>query len=165
MFEQTIVGEASAFPARTVQQGIFEYEKRVVTAKPDNQLHVSFMTIPPGKSAFPYHWHEGITEAFVILSGSGVVRTSNGEHPVGPGQVIVFPPGPAGAHRITNTSPDEPLRYVDLDTTSNPDVIHYPDSGKTAYAAWSGQAGVWRDLDGVNCYEGEEGAGPDERGR
>ena len=34
MFEQTIVGEASAFPARTVQQGIFEYEKRVARGVP-----------------------------------------------------------------------------------------------------------------------------------
>lgn len=155
MAEQVIIGDGEALPARSVSVGAFAYEKRILVPKEGNQLHVSFMEIPPGKSAFPYHWHEGITEAFVILSGTGVVRTPSGEHAVKAGDVVVFPPGAAGAHRITNTTAAETLRYVDLDTTSRPDVMHYPDSGKTAISGGSAPPTVWRDEDTVDYFDRE----------
>lgn len=151
-------GSADDFEPRHVSQGLFGHAKRVVTPKAGNQLHVSFMEIPPGKSAYPMHFHDGITEAYVILSGSGTVRTSEGEIGIGAGEVIVFPPGPAGAHRMTNTSEDEPLRYVDLDTTQAHDVVHYPDSGKTAHVTEAGAVAVWRDGDAVDYYDGEPDA-------
>ncbi|MFT3715194.1 MAG: cupin domain-containing protein [Gordonia sp. (in: high G+C Gram-positive bacteria)] len=152
-------GGQEDFEPRHAEQGAFVYTKHVVTPKHGSQLHVSFMEIPPGKSAFPYHYHDGITEAFVILQGTARVRTSTGDIALGPGEVIVFPPGPPGAHRITNVSPDEPLRYVDLDTTSIPDVIHYPDSGKTAYNVAGVPGAAWRDADQVDYYDGESDAG------
>jgi len=155
-FDRVVTGYQDHFPARTADQGGFGYAKHQVTEKGGNQLQVSFMEIPPGKSAFPYHWHEGLTEAYVILSGRGRVRTPDGEFDVGPGQVVVFPPGPAGAHRMTNTG-DEPLRYVDLDTTDDPDVCHYPDSGKTARISSLGTS-IWRDADATGYYDGEPDA-------
>ncbi|GLI26307.1 hypothetical protein ARHIZOSPH14_05490 [Agromyces rhizosphaerae] len=158
MFDSVRRGSQEDFAPRRVAQGGFAYAKHVVTEKADSQLHVSFMELPPGASAFPYHYHDGITEAFVILAGEATVRTPDGDVPVGPGEVVVFPPGPAGAHRITNTSDTDPLRYVDLDTTGVPDVIHYPDSGKTAYSVGGGAAAVWRDGDAVDYYDGEADA-------
>lgn len=159
MAGRIVRGGAEDFEAHHVSQGGFAHAKRIVTTKADSQLHVSFMEIPPGRSAYPFHFHDGITEAFVVLSGSGTVRTPDGEIGIGPGEVIVFPPGPAGAHRITNTSETEPLRYVDLDTTQVPDVVHYPDSGKTAYITGGGAVAVWRDGDAVDYYDGEPDAG------
>ena len=148
-----VQGTADDFPARTADQGAFAYAKHQVTEKWGSQLQVSFMEIPPGRSAFPYHWHETVTEAYVILSGTGRVRTPEGEFDVAPGQVLVFPPGPAGAHRLTATG-DAPLRYVDLDTVSDPDACHYPDSGKTANISSLGTK-IWRDGDAVGYYDGE----------
>lgn len=155
-FDRVVTGHQPDFPARTADQDGFGYAKHQVTQKAGNQLQVSFMEIPPGRSAFPYHWHEGVTEAYVILSGRGRVRTPDAEFDVAPGQVVVFPPGPAGAHRMTNTG-DEPLRYVDLDTTADPDVCHYPDSGKSAKISSHGTA-IWRDADEVGYYDGEPDA-------
>ncbi|MBO9577570.1 MAG: cupin domain-containing protein [Microbacteriaceae bacterium] len=141
---------------RAAAQGAFEYRKRVVVPAAGNQLQIAFMEIPPGKSAYPYHWHEGVTESYVILSGSGLVRTPGGEFAVGSGDVVAFPPGPAGAHRMTNTGA-EPLRYVDIDSTSDPDVFHYPDSGKTGTISRF-DAGLTFDAARTGYYEGEPDA-------
>ncbi len=156
-FDAAISGSFDDFAPRGAAQGAFAFEKRTVLPKAGNQLQVSFMEIPPGKSAFPYHWHEGITESYVVLSGTGLVRTADGERTVGPGEVIVLPPGPAGAHRMTNVG-DVPLRYVDIDSTSDPDVYHYPDSGKTGWYSARGGDGMFRDSDEAAYYEGEPDA-------
>ena len=154
--ERFVQGTAADFTARTADQGAFAYAKHQVTEKWGNQLQVSFMEIPPGRSAFPYHWHETVTEAYVILSGTGLVRTPDGESEVSAGQVLVFPPGPAGAHRLTAKGA-EPLCYVDLDTVSDPDACHYPDSGRTASISSFGTS-IWRDGDAVGYYDGEPDA-------
>jgi len=164
--DSVVVGSFGDFPSATaadgafrrpVAQGAFDYEKRVVVPKTGNQLQVAFMEIPPGKSAYPYHWHEGVTESYVVLAGIGRVRTPDGEFDVAAGQVVVFPPGPAGAHRMTNTG-DVPLRYVDIDSAADPDVFHYPDSGKTGWASFRGGKGMSRDADEVAYYADEPDA-------
>lgn len=156
-FDQTVHGGQGDFEAVHVDRGGFGFAKHLVTPKVGTQLQVSFMEIPPGRSAFPYHWHAGITEAYVILSGTGRVRTPDGEFDVASRDVVVFPPGPAGAHRMTNTG-EEPLRYVDLDTTGDPDVIGYPDSGKTMAYTSTRETTIFRDADRVDYYDGEPDA-------
>ncbi len=156
-FDSAISGSFDDFPARGDDRGVFAFEKRTVVPKAPNQLQVAFMEIPPGRSAFPYHWHEGVTEAYVILSGTGRVRTADGERTLTAGDVIAFPPGPAGAHRMTNTG-EVPLRYVDIDSTADPDVYHYPDSGKTGWASFRRATGVFRDADGVDYSDDEPDA-------
>lgn len=151
------IDAASGRFARAASAGAFGYEKRVVMPKSSNELQVAFMELPPGRSGYPYHWHEGVAECYVILEGRGLVRTPEGEFEVGPGEVVVFPRGPAGAHRMTNVG-DGPLRYVDVDSTADPDVFHYPDSGKTGHMSGYG-AGVFRDADGVGYYDDEPDAG------
>ena len=164
-FDEVVHGTAEDFePAgagqgrftRASAQGAFEYVKRVVVAKTGNQLQVAFMELPPGRSGYPYHWHEGVTESYVILEGRGRVRTPDGEFEVGPGHVVAFPPGPAGAHRLTNVG-DGPLRYVDIDSTADPDVFHYPDSGKTGTMS-THSATMFFDDAQVGYYEGESDA-------
>ncbi len=149
------VDPASGRFARSASSGAFGYVKRVVVPKTE-QLQVAFMELAPGKSGYPYHWHEGVTECYVILEGTGVVRTPDGEIAVAPGQVVVFPPGPAGAHRMTNTGTG-PLRYVDIDSTADPDVFHYPDSGKSGWMSRFA-AGLHFDDDAVGYYDGEPDA-------
>ena len=66
-FDQVVHGRQDDFEARRTDRGRFTFAKHVVVPKEGTQLHVSFMEIPPGQSAYPYHWHAGITEAYVIL--------------------------------------------------------------------------------------------------
>jgi len=150
---------ADAVPARIESRGRFGYAKRVVVPKAGNPVQVAFMEVPPGCSAYPYHWHEMATEVYVVLSGRGVLRSPEGEQEIGPGEVVVMPAGPAGAHRLHNPSPTEPLRYVDIDTVARLDVVHYPDSGKFATALDDGTNTVFLTSDAVSYYDGEHDAG------
>jgi uncharacterized cupin superfamily protein len=99
--------------------------------------------------------HQRLTEVFYVISGKGRIETPEGDKPVSAGDVIVFPPGAAGAHKIWNTSENESLRYIDFDTTAINDLICYPDSGKVGFDL-NGKKGLFfRENDAVDYYEGE----------
>ena len=91
---------------------------------------VSVYEIPPGKSAYPYHYHLRDEETFYILSGEGLLRTPEGERRVCAGELLFFPAGPEGAHKLTNCSGTETLTYIDFDVIHDLDVAVYPDSRK-----------------------------------
>ena len=83
--------------------------------------------IPPGAAVCPYHLHLGQRELFVVRSGSGTVRTSEGRTEVKTGDVFFHPPG--AAHQLINSG------AVDLEVlivADNPPVDggYYPDSDK-----------------------------------
>lgn len=133
----------------------YEYHKRIIANGVENkQLTVSHYEIPPGKSAYPYHYHASSIEVFVILSGHGTVRTPDGEKTVKAGDILYFPTGERGAHKLTNTG-DEPLLYVDISTYHTPEVSHMPDSGKLV-AYGENLRHVFLKGTEANYYDGEE---------
>ena len=93
------------------------------------KLGYNLTEIPPGKRAFPYHYHYVNEEMFLILEGTGELRWPGGTHPLKPMDVICCPPGPDSAHQIHNTG-TTPLRYLALSTVEDPEVVEYPDSEK-----------------------------------
>jgi len=112
-FEKTLFTSKDKIEPKREMHGDFEYDKYLVLPRAGNQCTIAFMDVAPGKSAYPYHCHVGITEVFYIISGDGLVITPDGERHVKSGDVIAFPPGDAGAHRIVNTSESETLCYLD----------------------------------------------------
>ncbi len=87
--------------------------------------------IPPGKAAFPFHHHYGNEEHFFVLSGTGVLRTSDETHEIEANDYIVnLPGGPDHAHQLINTGRDD-LVFLAISTRIVPEVVGYPDSGKT----------------------------------
>ena len=98
------------------------------------KLGYNLTEIPPGKKAFPYHFHHVNEELFFVLSGKGEVRMPDGTHPLKEGDLLCCPPGPEGAHQIVNTG-KEPLRYLALSTRQDPEVVEYPDAGKYGVTA------------------------------
>ena len=133
----------------------YEYFRRkfIPFGEAKNTL-VSVYEIPPGKAAYPYHYHYKNEETFYILSGEGVLKTPDGEKRVAAGDFLFFPTGPEGAHKLTNCSEKENLVYIDFDVVHDIDVAIYPDSDKI---------GVWgmgineiypRSAD-VDYYQGE----------
>jgi len=87
--------------------------------------------VPPGKAAFPFHHHHVNEEHFFILSGSGVLRAGAATYPVKPHDYIVNLPGAADlAHQLVNTGQQD-LVYLAISTSVLPEVVGYPDSGKT----------------------------------
>ena len=93
------------------------------------KLGYNLTEIPPGKTAFPYHFHYVNEELFFVLEGEGSLRSPDGNQPLKVGDVVCCPPGAEGAHQIVNTG-GVTLRYLALSTMEDPEVVEYPDSGK-----------------------------------
>lgn len=127
----------------------------------------SYIEIPPGKQAFPNHFHTANEEAVFVIEGKGHVRIGNEEVEIITGDYLSFPVGPDHAHSIKNTSKD-PLKLLCISTLNPVEVVGYPDSKKTAFFAMAdsskglmGGPAPWvrmviKNQAPVDYYEGEE---------
>jgi uncharacterized cupin superfamily protein len=119
--------------------------------------------VPPGKAAFPLHHHRANEEHFFVLSGHGVVRLGERVYPVGPHDYLVHPAGgPEYAHQLVNTGTED-LVYLAISTLELPDIVGYPDSGKTGVRTGAGQEPGARFIvhdeakDRAGYWDGEDG--------
>ena len=103
-------------------------------------LGATVYELGPGNFAV-YHFHHGAEELIIVLRGSPTLRRPDGDRVLEEGEVVHFPPGPAGAHGIRNDT-DEPVRYVMVSDHPSPEVAEYPDLGQiTAQARTGSQTG------------------------
>ena len=119
----------------------------------------SVYELQPGQSVCPYHYEIGNEEWLLVVEGAATVRHADGrgdrETVLEPGDLVCFPDGPEGAHKVSNAS-DAPVRVLLLSTMVDPSASAYPDSDKI---------GIWPggDADGlivrresaVDYYDGE----------
>ena len=130
------------------------YKKDFIPRGYAEKTMVSIYAIPPGKSAYPYHYHLKNEETFYIISGEGLLKTPQGEKQVSAGDLIFVPAKEAGAHKLTNTSSTDNLVYLDFDVVHDMDVTVYPDSQKIA--VWGKDVNkVYPLAANVDYYEGE----------
>ena len=111
--------------------------------------------LSPGQSACPYHY-EYEEEWLLVVDGTIVVRTPDGEHTVERGDLVCFPPGPAGAHKLMNRTAS-PARTLMFSSSRVPAVSVYPDSDKIA--VWPGEESnelIFRRGSAVPWSDGEE---------
>ena len=139
---------------RCEKEGYEYYRRKFVPFGGANNTVVSVYEIPPGKAAYPYHYHHKNEETFYILSGEGILRTPDGEKKVSAGDLLFFPTGPAGAHKLINCSDTENLTYLDFDVVHDVDIAVYPDSDKIGI--WGmGINKIYPQNSAVDYYEGE----------
>ena len=73
--------------------------------------------MPAGESLCPYHY-EYVEEWLLVLEGDILFRPPEGEQPRGRGDLIFFPAGPAGAHKLlqglAREFPQNPLYAQEL---------------------------------------------------
>jgi len=115
----------------------------------------SVYVLPPGQSNCPYHYEYGNEEWLLVLDGTLTLRLPAGEEELEPGDVVCFPVGPEGAHRLLNRS-DANVRVLMFSTRFEPSVAVYPDSDKIG--AWSGDDRdkiMVRRESAVDYYDGE----------
>ena len=119
--------------------------------------------VPAGKAAFPLHHHYGNEEHFFVLSGTGTLRLGAETYAVRPNDYIVTPAGgPETAHQLINTG-DGDLVYLAISTKSVPEVVGYPESGKTGVMAapWGAKPPPFlvhdRTKGDVQYWDGEDG--------
>ena len=91
--------------------------------------------LPRDQSVCPYHYEYGNEEWLLVLAGQPTLRHAEGEEVLAPGDLVCFPVGPAGAHKLTNAG-TETVRVLMWSTTHDPSVVVYPDSDKLG--VWTG---------------------------
>lgn len=144
----------------------FGYTSKALGAATGSQgIGCSFYEQPPGRTAFPRHWHAANEESIFVVEGEGTVQIGERKIAVRAGDYVTFLVGPEGAHQIINTS-TAPLRYLCFSTLKTPEVVGYPDSGKVGAsaspsidAARAGQPWLRhlsRKKDAVDYYDGED---------
>jgi uncharacterized cupin superfamily protein len=92
-------------------------------------LGASLYELPPGESTFPYHYELGNDELLVVISGHPTLRAPDGQRELQPGDSVLFPSGPAGAHGLTNRS-EEPARLLLVSNFAMPRAAVQVDSEK-----------------------------------
>jgi len=105
-----------------------------------SMLGGSLYELPPGQSICPYHFEYGDEEWLIVLEGRATLRTPRGAQKLDEGDVVCFPPGPDGAHKVTNKTQGT-VRVLMISTKNEPSVAVYPDSDKV---------GVWPGLGAKN---------------
>ena len=109
-----------------------------------------------GQLQCPYHY-EYNEEWLLVVDGTIVLRTPDGERTLERGELVCFPSGPAGAHQIINKS-ESPARTLMFSSSRVPTVSIYPDSDKIG--VWPGNETddlVFRRDTAVSWADGEEG--------
>jgi uncharacterized cupin superfamily protein len=122
------------------------------------QLGATVYQLPPGQAICPYHYEHAEEEWLLVLEGIPTLRHPDGVEPLAPWDVVCFPRGPAGAHKVTNES-DRPVRVLMFSSLIWPAVSVYPDSDKIGvYTEGRADNVIVRRSSGVDYWDGEIGA-------
>jgi uncharacterized cupin superfamily protein len=139
---------------------IFHVEKPegrldVAQAVGSSDLVMFVYDLEPGSSSSPYHY-EYAEEWLLVVDGTLILRAPDGEHTLERGDLVCFPPGPEGAHKVMNRS-DAPARTLMFSSSRVPAVSVYPDSDKIGVWPGPGEDEVMlRRADGaVGYWDGE----------
>jgi len=154
-------------PRTTVHgQRFASTRKQLGSATGARGIGCSWYEVPPGRTAFPRHFHCANEEALFILEGEGVLQLGKETVRLRPGDHATIPVGPAHAHLLVNRG-TSPLRYLCFSTMLPTDIVGYPDSKKVLAIAASppsreGHAeGPWmrltvRDTSSLDFFDGED---------
>jgi uncharacterized cupin superfamily protein len=93
------------------------------------RLDATVLELDVGEGSAEYHYDYGREEWVLVLAGTPTLRHPEGEDVLHAGELVCFPEGPAGAHRLINRD-DRVVRAVFLSTTGLPANVCYPDSGR-----------------------------------
>ena len=85
------------------------------------KMGASLYELPPGQSICPYHYEYPDEEWLLVVGGRVTVRHEGSETELSSGDMVCFPPGPEGAHKVTCLG-DETARVVMLSTKETPAV-------------------------------------------
>jgi uncharacterized cupin superfamily protein len=112
--------------------------------------------LAPGQGSCPYHY-EFEEEWLLVVDGTIVLPAPDGEHTLERGDLVRFPPGPDGAHKVMNRS-ESPARTLMFSSSRSPAVVVYPDSDKIGvFPGDEADELIFRRGTAVAWAEGEDG--------
>jgi uncharacterized cupin superfamily protein len=92
-------------------------------------LGASLYALDPGQRTFPYHYELGNDELLVVIEGHPTLRQPAGERLLEPGDCVLFPSGPDGAHELINRT-DSEVRVLLASTFTVPRAAVQVDADK-----------------------------------
>jgi uncharacterized cupin superfamily protein len=93
------------------------------------ELGASLFEIAPRSATFPLHAHFANEELLVVLGGRPTLtRLDGASRELEPGEVVAFPAGREGAHRLDNHA-DEPARVLIVSTMKAPEINEMLEDG------------------------------------
>lgn len=135
----------------------FRSGRRRLRPRGEGRTGASLWELPPGQSVCPYHYELGEEEWLLVLEGRPTLRTPDGEERLEPFDMVFFPTGPEGAHKVTNET-DSRVRVVMWSEVVFPTAAVYPDSDKVGvYTADRSDDLMVRRSSGVDYFDGETG--------
>ncbi len=115
----------------------------------------SVYELPPGQAVCPYHYELGEEEWLLVIEGRPTLRTPEGEDQLEPLDMVLFPTGPEGAHKVTNDT-DANVRIVMWSEVVYPTATVYPDSDKVGvFTADRSDNLMAKRSSGVDYFDGE----------
>lgn len=141
--------------ATALERGSFSTKRKALPG--GQKLTAGLWEIAAGKRSFPMHSHAITDEAMFVISGTGRVRTPDGEHPIGPGDYVAFPPG-GPAHQIEADAAG-PLRFLAMSAVQGFDLVTYPNSKKVATSVGvfpNAKRFVFKEDAQVDYFDGED---------
>jgi uncharacterized cupin superfamily protein len=93
-----------------------------------DRLDGTVVEVDPGEGSEPYRYVHGREEWLLVLDGTPTLRHPQGEDRLEAGDVVCFPEGPAGTHRLLNRGAAV-VRALFVSTTGLPANVCYPDTG------------------------------------
>jgi uncharacterized cupin superfamily protein len=129
----------------------------VARAVGSTEMLMFIYDLAPGQASSPYHY-EYDEEWLLVLDGTLVLRAPDGEHTLERGDLVRFPRGPAGAHKLMNRSASAARTLMFSVRGRGYAVSVYPDSD-TIGVFIADEAGdlVFRRETAVPWAYGEEG--------
>jgi uncharacterized cupin superfamily protein len=118
------------------------------------ELGATLYVLPPDNAQAPYHWHHNIEEALLVITGEPTLRTPDGERRLRPGDLVAFPRGAAGAHKVRNET-QEAVRYFIFSTKPGSDIVEYPDRRKGGFGSRGRGSRMLRDDVSLDYWDGE----------
>jgi uncharacterized cupin superfamily protein len=118
-------------------------------------LGMTVYELNEGNSICPYHWESPEEEWLIVLEGTPRLRDPDGEHELVTGDLVCFPTGPEGAHKVTNRGPGRALVAM-LSTKATTSLAVYPDSDKVGiFSSEHGIRLLVPSSAGVDYWQGE----------
>lgn len=109
--------------------------------------------LEPGETSAPYHGHTCEEELVLVVDGEPTLRVPAGRFRLRPGDLVAFPTGPSGVHRLYNES-QAPCTVVFFSNVAEGDSGFYPDSNKMIVDRY-GLTRMVRDNPILDYFDGE----------
>lgn len=127
----TIVALSELEPDTLVRTRVERIRRNFGRRLGSNRSGLQHVEVAPGKESTAQHCHSAEEEIFVMLDGDGALILGEAETPVGPGHVIVRPPG-TGIGHVLRAGPHG-LTYLAYSDRNPADLCYYPRSNKIAF--------------------------------